>query len=75
MKPLTRRSSPALARASRAHCSQPCVQCDAMSGACTKSRQRVTSGQTLVCSLMSGMEPGASSGRTMVMPHRFLRTA
>ena len=70
IKPATSCCSPAEARALRRHSSHPSVQLAARSGACTVSRHRVMSGHTVSSSLCTGIAPGASSGKLMVVPHR-----
>ena len=74
MKPATSRSSPAAALALVRHSAQPSVQFAAISGAWTNSRQRVISGQTVSPSPCSGVAPGASSGKLMVVPQRSFDT-
>ena len=49
--------------------SQPSEQLASMSGAWTYSRQRVMSRSTFSSSPVSGMGPGASAGKSIVVPH------
>ena len=73
IKPASSFSSPQAARAAARHASQPSVQA-AMSGACTVSRQWVMSGHTARPSVVTGIGPGASAGKLMVVPQRSLLT-
>ena len=70
MNPASSFSCPHASRACCRTASQPSVQLAARSGACTVSRHRVTSGHTARPSWVTGMGPGASSGKLMVVPHR-----
>ena len=73
IKPASSFSFPQAARAALRHSSQPSVQ-ESISGACTVSRQCVTSGHTARPSAVTGMGPGASAGKLMVVPQRSLLT-